>query len=203
MSHDDSSPALPNWAVNVLLLIVAAVGLFIIWSLANQNKILKATLESSTAGAAVSWEVGDELPNVDLESTSGTFTSLGDATRDGAVVAFLTTRCRYCQQSLPVWTEVHRELSATGTRFLAISLDSNEETKSYIAAEEIDWPIHVLRSTEDLGKLRIRGVPLTLVVSGGAEVTAAWPGALSDRAAVDIVEAARVNSVPDVSGPRQ
>lgn len=200
-----SKSTVPSWVSNLAILAVAAGVAWLIWSLAAENRELKARIaELSRPDPAESLVAGDPLPDVALDGPEGP-QSTADLAAEGAVLAFLTTRCPYCERTLPLWSDLQGRLEKSGIPFVAISLDPPAATRQYAALHDIEWPMWTVTDPDEIPRLEVNSVPYTVVVSPEGRVSDVWLGALleADLEAIgEAVEAKIPGVVRDVTGSR-
>ncbi|MFQ5744159.1 MAG: TlpA family protein disulfide reductase [Acidobacteriota bacterium] len=106
-------------------------------------------------------------------------------------MAFLTTTCPYCEASIPVWSELAEDLSHAGIPFVGVSLHSLEQTRAFQSSQSIQWPLWVLSNPSEKSDLKVRSVPLTVLVGeDGQQMVAVWVGALKEQDVEEISERA-------------
>lgn len=181
------STSLPSWWANALLVIVACTAGAAIWTLVMQNRTLRDALSSSRRTAPESYQLGEQLPNVGVVDLSGESLELQDLTAEVGVLAFLTTTCPYCRNSLPVWEDVHSELTSRGLPLIGISFDPLENTRRYADEHSIEWPLYVLASDADRDLLKVGGVPLTISIAPAGVITGVWFGELAPEDSTQII----------------
>jgi peroxiredoxin len=149
--------------------------------------MLRDALTSSRRTGPESYQLGEQLPNVGLVDLSGEAVGLQDLTAEVGVLAFLTTTCPYCRNSLPVWEEVHSELTSRGLPLIGISFDPLENTRHYADEHGIEWPVYVLASDADRDLLKVAAVPLTISITPAGVVTGVWFGELAPEDSSQII----------------
>ncbi len=156
------------------IVVVSAV----VVALVDQNRQLKAALGSSgspQAPTTISYEAGDELPNIELVGITEPESSAGprllrDVVGGAGVAAFMTTTCPYCEEAIPNWQRLAEEVRADGYRFVAISLSMPDVTASYVREHGIRYPVWAINSRFAYDKLQLRAVPATLLLGEGASI---------------------------------
>ncbi len=172
----------PDWAGSAMFLILAVGVTYVVWALANENRALEAEIarlrsQSSILGASM--QPGDELPPVSLTNLAGRSAVLSDLAPGGGVIAFLTTTCPFCRQTLPAWNRLAAAYTASGVPFIGVSLDGAEPTRAYVAETGVAWQAWV--SEDPLtasAELKVPLVPLTVLVGQNNVVERVWSGAL-------------------------
>jgi len=190
-----------SWIANAVLLILCGVVAYSMWSLASQNRQLRAQIEDlrSTSSLRV-LRAGDRLPDVPVRILDGQAGRLAELLQRGGVVAFLTTTCPFCEQTRPVWRRLARRAEAAGKSFLALSLDDLGRTRAYATERRVELPLWVLDITDTVG-LPIERVPVTVLMDPGGRVHDTWLGPLNDVEAGDLLEALGGSLEAPVSSP--
>lgn len=198
-----SSSAIPTWWANAILLIVGCTAGAAIWSLVIQNQMLRQALERRPVERPSTYESGEALPELPLTSLSGESRTIADITRsyNATVVAFLTTTCPFCRESLPVWERVHNELRANGGSVIGISLDPVEETQRYVEEHTIAWPTYVISDLRERSTVKVPAVPVTLAIAEKLTISGVWMGVLAAEDAPAILSATRLEANSVVSWP--
>lgn len=186
--HEGPRPLLPTWASSLVTgLAVVAVGA-LIWSLVEQNKLLKEGGSSRVAPEPVSsLDRGDRLEDVGLESLAGDKKALASVLNGGGLLAVFTTTCPYCEATLPFWSELAKEVTQRGWSFVPVSLHDAERTRAYLSSRELGWSTWTPGSPDDRQALNVKLVPTTALVDRSGEVIAAWRGALDEHLVEEIL----------------
>ena len=177
---------LPEWGGSALLLALGIGVAYVMGALVSENRELKSEIaqlraQSSILGAAM--QPGDELPRVALTDLDERPALLPDLVPHGGVIAFLTTTCPSCKETLPAWGEVARAYGASGVPFVGVSLDDAAPTRAYALEMGVTWPLWV--PEEPLAasaELKVPLVPLTVLV-GCAQRGRRWSPPRSSRSA--------------------
>jgi peroxiredoxin len=103
-----------------------------------------------------------------------------------------TTTCPYCEASIPAWNRLSDLLAAEGTALLGISLDPEEETRTYRQQHGLRYPV-IHFPHESLRRMYRGGwVPATMVVDGEGLILHARMGQVEIGPATDsVLEAVR------------
>lgn len=185
-------PILPRWAVMAIMGAFATVVVLVGLALIEQNKTLKEALSEqrgSNVDSAVgpAYPPGTQVPDVALRYLDGRERRSADITSSqSGVFAVLTTTCPFCELTLPQWEEISKELESRGASFLAISLNSFEDTRAYAEEHAIDFDVAVV-NPQDYGRLGVTSVPLTIAFSEGGIVAGSWSGALDANRSGDVL----------------
>jgi thiol-disulfide isomerase/thioredoxin len=179
-----------TWIYNAALLLVAAGAIYVVFSLARENRELKAQLRAQQASPLdLSVAADESIPDVAMLSLTGQRARLPQIVAGGGVIAFLTTTCPYCRETLPTWVELASAYEAVGVPFVGVSLHDAALTAAYVNEHDIEFPMWVAENPLAAGDLRVASVPFTVLVKDGAIVEEVWLGPLGP-AAVDRVMAA-------------
>ncbi|MFQ5745160.1 MAG: TlpA family protein disulfide reductase [Acidobacteriota bacterium] len=171
---------LPTWASSTMMLLAAGAVGFLIWSLADQNRDLKRALAQGldSAQAAHSMSAGDRIPSIRTVDLEGIDHNLSEITEAGGVVAFFTTSCPYCEETLPSWSELHSDLAARDIAFVALSLQDSDRTREYATSHTIHWPVWSLVDRTQAAALAVTRVPTTALVAPGGLIIELLAGVL-------------------------
>jgi len=146
-----------------------------------------------------SYSAGDSIPDLTVQNAEGSNSSLLDELSDGGVIAFLTTTCPYCEQSLPQWHQIHREVVQRGQSFFALSLDSADLTQEFAMSQDVSFPLWTLVTPRDRTILEVGAVPLTVAVMPNGRISKVWRGSLS-RAMTDDIMTTVQHGVTNLTG---
>jgi len=132
------------------------------------------------------------VPAFRAATLNGDSVTIGEAT--GAytrqVLLVLTTTCPYCKATLPIWARLADSLTRLpnhSIQVIAISLDSLEPTRRYVAEHGLTFPV-VTFPTAKLRRLYRAGtVPETIVLDKDGRVLHARTGVLSVPAVLDSI----------------
>ncbi len=162
-------------AVDGVLLVVAALA---VWNFVD-NRYLSPQRSRVSQGEDLLMP-GDPLPTIPLLDSEGIRSELSQARgRRGGAVAVLTTTCPYCEQALPLWSELAAGLEEHGFEFIGVSLDPPAPTNEYGKQNGIDWLLSAtLTGREGARVLRVRTVPFTVLYGSDGTVLQTWTGPL-------------------------
>ena len=136
---------MPEWVNSALFLTLAVGTAYVMWALVSENRELKSDIaqlraqSSSTLGPSL--QAGDTLPAVLLTDLAGRPSALSNIVPRGGVIAFLTTTCPFCKETLPAWERLAEAYAASGVPFVGVSLDDAERTRSYVTEMGVAWPL--------------------------------------------------------------
>lgn len=194
MSNTETThQSLAPWVSHVVVIAVVVATVAVIWTLIEQNRLLKDQLRSSvTASASLdSFSPGDSIPDLAIENTAGSSSSLLRELSGGGIVVFLTTTCPYCEESLPEWNQIHQTTAELGQSFIALSFDSFALTRDYSKTRRLNIPLWTLTTPSKRTDLKVSAVPLTLAVMPNGKIDRVWQGRLSPRMTSDIIASVR------------
>lgn len=179
-----------GWISNVLFLVMMVAVAYVMYGLIQENRMLKARLaELQTSPAADGLAAGSPLPDVALLAADGRREStLATLLPEGGVIAFLTTTCPYCEQTLPTWSQLAARYEARGVPFLGVAFDEPTATDAYARAHGLQWPLWV-PAPGSAGLAEISRVPYTVLVGGDGTVLETWLGVLPASGADRILTA--------------
>ncbi len=171
-----------KWATSTLVVLAAGAVGSLVWTLAEQNRVLKSAVArlGSLNSSRPTLSAGDSVPSIELTDVQGRSQNLAELVHGGAVVAFLTTTCRFCESTLPAWTELSDRLATGGIPFVAVSLDDLEASKDFARSAGISWDLWAPSDPSATWDLGVSVVPLTVIVSSQGDIQEAWRGALSN-----------------------
>lgn len=135
---------------------------------------------------------GSVVPAFRAATLDGDSVTIGEApgpdTRQ--VLFVLTTTCPYCKATLPVWARIADSLNRLpnhAIQVIAISLDSVEATRRYVAENGLAYPV-VTFPTPKLKRLYRAGtIPETVVLDKDGRVLHARTGLLTVPAVLDSI----------------
>ena len=190
---------------NLLIVAIVAVAAVVIWSLVEQNRILKDQLSGTSQidSSLEFFETGDTLPNVTIATTTGATAELLSRIDGGGVVAFLTTTCPFCARSLGEWEKIQDDLKQAHLPLIGISLHPAEMTREYVEQHNIAFPVVTVPSLEDQDRLKVGAVPFTVAVDDSGTVTKAWRGLLTPSATDEIIAFLAQDEATSLSSTRR
>lgn len=177
-----------SWVTNALLIALAAAVAYVMVGLVRENRALKARiaeLESSPVADAL--PAGAPVPAIELVASGGDREHLDELLANGGVVAFLSTTCPYCEQTLPTWSDLADRYGTRGVPFIGVSLDDRKATDAYVSDHDLGWPLWAPAGTG--GVPGIVRVPYTVLVAPGGHVLESWLGVLSPSQADRLIAA--------------
>jgi hypothetical protein len=102
------------------------------------------------------------------------------ATEGSTVVLYLSSTCRFCNQSVPFYRELSRVRTIERFRIVAIGREPAPSLKSYLALHEIDVDQVLSVGTRSL---KMTATPTLLIVDSSSRVLDSWVGLLGGREA--------------------
>ena len=108
----------------------------------------------------------------------------------GQVLFVLTTTCRFCRATLPIWATLAdslKRLNGDAIRVVALSLDSTEQTRRYVSEHGIGYSVASFPTGKMRRLYRAGSVPQTLVLDAWGVVRYAHVGQLAPGPELDSV----------------
>lgn len=160
------------------------------WQLVRANLALRATVETLEALRAQSLQIGDPLPAIEASRPGG-----GDVVRlseivppgEPAVIAFLTTTCRYCDEMRPMWAEIAESAADRRIHFVSVLLDEDEPGAAFGG---LPGTVVSISEPEARRSLAVPVVPMTVVLGRDGTVIRVWRGAQARRVTATILDVA-------------
>lgn len=193
-----SKARVSDWASSALMLVMAAAAAFMIWSLAAENREMKQEISDlyaelnalrETTALQDSLAEGDTIPDTPVVGLAGEMSSLAELTSRGGVIAFLTTTCPYCEETLPAWTRLADQYAARGVPFVGVVLGGATPVPDYASRHEIEWPLWTLDGSATAEDVGVSLVPYTALIAPGGHVKQAWSGVLEESASARLAAA--------------
>lgn len=188
----------PSWISNAFVLVLTGVVAYVMYALVMENRELRAQLAAFGTTSVDDLAPGDPLPRLGLRSLEGTEASLPGLAGGGGVVAFLTTTCPFCEQTLPAWRTVAEASARRGVPFVGVSFHELEPTRAYVTERGITWPLWVADGAASADTARVHSVPFTVLIDSAGGVVRAWQGPLAP-ADVDALIAALDGEISEAS----
>lgn len=182
-----SKARVSDWASSALMLVVAAAAAFMIWSLAVENREMKQEISDLYAELNALQETtalqdtlaeGDTIPDTPVVGLAGETSSLDELIARGGVIAFLTTTCPYCEETLPAWSRLADQYAARGVPFVGVVLGGATPVSDYVSRHAIEWPIWSLDDSATADDVRVSLVPYTALIAPDGVVKQVWSGVL-------------------------
>jgi cytochrome c biogenesis protein CcmG, thiol:disulfide interchange protein DsbE len=109
--------------------------------------------------------VGKPAPNVQLPTLDGSTIRLESLRGRVVVLDFWATWCVPCVAALPHLNEWHQRLGAKGLVVIGITQESADEVRAFLAeGQTVAYPIALDATAEALGRYRVQGLPLTVII---------------------------------------
>jgi thioredoxin-related protein len=150
---------------NIAVIIVA----IIVGTLLIKNNFFKpASNENSLVGQTLS------LSEVNLKATKFT------------LVLALSTRCRFCDQSIPFYQRLVSLKRETGASFQTVGAfrESSEAAREYLSGKGLNLDAVV---GGPQGNLNVEGTPTLLLINGEGKVVQEWVGFLNETGQREVI----------------
>lgn len=176
------------WVLTVALVGASALVLILSKRLHDLSAAYRELRQLSTLPHA-----GTVVPTFRTATLAGDSVTVGetaDSTARQVLLVFNTT-CPFCRGIIPLWHRMANSLGRVGTpmRVLAISLDSAETTRRYVAEHALRYPVLLFPQAKLKRLYRATAVPQTVVLDWTGTVLYAKTGIL-DSISLDSVFAA-------------
>ena len=132
--------------------------------------VKKWGVESSRPVAGPS--LGSVAPTFSLSSLDGETVDLGETTERNRVVVlnFWATWCGPCRLEMPQFDRAYAELRDEGLEILAISDESPDVIREYLAERPVDFPI-LLDTDGIVAQLyEVEALPTTVILNGQGKI---------------------------------
>lgn len=151
---------------NIAVIIVAVI----VGTLLIRNNFFKA---ASGPGSLVGQTVS--LSEVNFKATKMT------------VLLALSTRCRFCDQSIPFYQKLVSLRREKGVRFQTVGAfrESGEAAREYLSAKGLGLDTVVAGSPINL---EIEGTPTLILINGEGKVIQEWEGFLDETRQKEVIE---------------
>ena len=174
-----------------LLVVALSIACGLVVMLAGQQTTLRREY-AELRRQANDLHSGSVVPPFRGATLEGDSLTIGEAPDSlGRQLLFVfTTTCRYCEATLPTWARLAdsaRRLPPWRIQVVGISLDSVEQSRRYVEAHGISYPIVQFPNRKYQRLYRANRVPETVVVDSEGNVIFARLGVLSDPLVLDSV----------------
>ncbi len=132
--------------------------------------------------AKLALSAGDTLPGVSLLSLSGERLELRAPAGSRPIMLYVfSPSCSVCHEMLPVWKELYEEATSRSVEVIGISALGPMQTANYVRQFPIPWSVYSLANQAAMEALRLKRVPVTILVGGGGEIAMAVQGRLGSE----------------------
>lgn len=118
--------------------------------------------------------VGNKMP---IESVNW-------AKKKQTLVLYLSSTCRYCNESIPLYRKLIKEKSKLEFEMIAVLSQNPEEARDYLKAQNLDIPDVFSTSLSSLG---VTATPTLLLVNHDGLVTDFWRGKLNAEKEAEVL----------------
>ena len=181
--HDSGPPAWISRAARIVILlsvvgIAAEAGILAYKRLSAADPGLGPSPGATALpGPLPAGTILGELETRDFEDITGQFAE--QLQQPPTIVFLFTTTCPTCQQTMQAWNDFYAETAASngGPQIVGLSLDPLQDTRDFVAAYGVEFPVEVVIDRRSLdAQIRPVYVPQTLVVDADGVVLNAWTG---------------------------
>jgi thiol-disulfide isomerase/thioredoxin len=131
-------------------------------------------------GSGSEFGVGRPAPGFSLESLAGGKVSLRDYRGHVVLINLWATWCPPCKSEIPVLQSAYQEHKEEGLVILGINIgESSGVVRAFVAQTGVTYPVLLDSESVMLGKLRVLGLPVSVLVDGDGIVRARVSGELS------------------------
>ncbi len=108
--------------------------------------------------------------------------SLSELRGQPVVLSFWTTWCPYCRMQTPALVSAFQEYAGQGIQFVGINVkNSPTEVSSYMAENNMTFPVVLDEQGEVAALYRVRGFPTTFFIDSNGKIAAIKIGALTQE----------------------
>jgi hypothetical protein len=160
--------------------------------LIHENRSLKAIASASFRRSIASIAPGESMPAVVVRTLQGKSQTVGGVPPGGhaGVVAFLTTTCQGCENSLKAWEDLAVRAGEYGLEFRGIGFGPLNLVSRYQVDHDLQFPL-LWAGEGNIGRFRIESVPTTLLYDAEGQVTGIWRGTFEPANARELLEQAQ------------
>jgi thiol-disulfide isomerase/thioredoxin len=141
--------------------------------------------------------VGEVAPTLTGSAPDGTPVTVGGATGEPTLIAFLAHWCPHCQRELPLLVDLEQQGAFDGVRTVAVLTGTDPDAPNYPPAPWLvdeGWSGDVLvddEATSAAVAYGLAGYPFLVVLDGDGQVVARTSGELPAEDVTAMVDAAR------------
>lgn len=150
--------------VNVTLLVtcvlVSAAAFDHLW---NRNTV------NGRPPSGPSYQLGEQLPQID---------GINFAHASKTLILAVSSRCKYCTESMPFYARLAKERSAAGYRIVIVGFESEATLREYVGGHSLD--VDGLKSIKQ-NDLKVSGTPTLILADASGKVQGEWRGLLGER----------------------
>ena len=122
-------------------------------------------LPAAEAGTDGEHLVGKPLPEMSLKGTDGKQVNLSDLKGQVVLLDFWATWCPPCVRSLPEINEIYHAKKDGGVQVYAVNVGEDQPTiQKFLDGKKLDLPVLMDSDESAFGKLKINGIPTTVIV---------------------------------------
>lgn len=161
---------LKNVGVGVLVLVVAAVGMY----LGMSFKTMRASQDSEflqSAGPTSKLQVGTAFPELDLMTADSAQVRTGDMIAgDGSVFLFMEVGCPPCETMTQKWQELINAGAIAKDQVVGVSFEEPQYVQTYAKKRGLTFPIYADTAMVFMRNYGVAEFPLAVVVGKSGEI---------------------------------
>jgi peroxiredoxin len=130
---------------------------------------------------------GESFPELSLVSLGGERMELRTSESSRKILLYIfSPRCSVCHENIPAWRELFDVANSESVEVVGISVLNPGQTAAYVRQYDIPWNVFCLADRASLQALRVRLVPLTMLVSDTGSVALTMTGRISSEQKIEI-----------------
>jgi hypothetical protein len=169
-------------AANLAIVAVAALGCLVLFQQLRREPVVEPKPAAASANAPVSApQPGTKLslPGIDWSK------------RQHTLLLVLSTKCRFCNDSLPFYRQLSATARTTNVGLVAVFPQSESDVQQYLGQAGLIVDQTVQGSARTVGT---RGTPTLLLVDRNGIVQRSWMGQLPKRSEAEVLDTVKATS---------
>jgi len=168
------------WFTLVLLIVIAAMGLELIYLIA-QNRRLRGII-SSFEGNYKILSQEDFVPQFTARDLSDNVVRVEySPDQPYTLLMWFSAACSACEDNLQFWNDLYRGYNSSGLRFMGVCTDAANQAKNMVADYSLIFPVVYLDDEAILDAYAGYTLPQTMLISPQGAVLKVWRGSLKQE----------------------